>query len=182
MISTATLATLISSLNAASWFVVANAETISTNFIVGSAYQNQAVMGDTQAYFALTLRNNTTNGYHLQANDTAERGTTKSYSANTWAIFDGSIGGGLLRARLNGGTESATAFGNIGRTTGFFTLARQWNGTAPVANVRIAEVVIFSSYIAQSLRENVEGYLAHKWGLTANLPAGHPYKNSPPTV
>ena len=26
-----------------------------------------------------------------------------------------------------------------------------------------------------------EGYLAHKWGLTANLPVDHPYKNSVPT-
>jgi hypothetical protein len=26
-----------------------------------------------------------------------------------------------------------------------------------------------------------EGYLAHKWGLEANLPSGHPYKSSAPT-
>lgn len=26
----------------------------------------------------------------------------------------------------------------------------------------------------------VEGYLAHKWGLTANLPSNHPYKVNPP--
>ena len=26
-----------------------------------------------------------------------------------------------------------------------------------------------------------EGYLAHKWGLTSNLPVSHPYKNSAPT-
>lgn len=182
MISAATIATIIPTLNATSWFAVANAETISTNHGIGAAYQNQAVLGDTQAYFALTLRSNTTNGYHLQANDTGERAATRPYSANSWAIFDGSIGGGLLRARLNGTTESTTAFGNIGRATGLLTLARQWNGGAPVANVRIAEVIIFSSYIAQSLRENIEGYLAHKWGLAANLPSGHPYKNAAPTV
>jgi hypothetical protein len=29
-------------------------------------------------------------------------------------------------------------------------------------------------------RQRVEGYLAHKWGLTANLPADHPYKNAAP--
>jgi len=29
--------------------------------------------------------------------------------------------------------------------------------------------------------EKAEGYLAHKWGLTANLPADHPYINSAPT-
>ena len=29
-------------------------------------------------------------------------------------------------------------------------------------------------------RQNGEGYLAHKWGLTAQLPPGHPYKTEPP--
>jgi hypothetical protein len=28
----------------------------------------------------------------------------------------------------------------------------------------------------------VEGYLAWKWGLTANLPAAHPFKNRPPLI
>ena len=31
-------------------------------------------------------------------------------------------------------------------------------------------------------RQLVEGYLAHKWGLTINLPSDHPYKTTPPTI
>ena len=30
--------------------------------------------------------------------------------------------------------------------------------------------------------KKIEGYLAHKWNLTANLPANHPYKITAPTV
>jgi hypothetical protein len=30
--------------------------------------------------------------------------------------------------------------------------------------------------------KKLEGYLAHKWGLTANLPVGHDFKNTAPTV
>ena len=30
--------------------------------------------------------------------------------------------------------------------------------------------------------EKAEGYLAWKWGLVSNLPSGHPYKNSRPTI
>jgi hypothetical protein len=29
-------------------------------------------------------------------------------------------------------------------------------------------------------REKLEGYLAWKWGLEANLPNGHPYENAAP--
>jgi len=43
----------------------------------------------------------------------------------------------------------------------------------------IAEVVIWRS-VSTADREKIEGYLAHKWGLTANLPSSHPYKSSAP--
>ena len=29
--------------------------------------------------------------------------------------------------------------------------------------------------------EKAEGYLAHKWAITGNLPVSHPYKSSAPT-
>lgn len=41
----------------------------------------------------------------------------------------------------------------------------------------IAELIAFTSTTNQEI---IEGYLAWKWGLVANLPAGHPYKNSRP--
>ena len=37
---------------------------------------------------------------------------------------------------------------------------------------------IFEKFISDV--EKAEGYLAHKWGLTANLPVSHPYKSSAP--
>jgi hypothetical protein len=46
----------------------------------------------------------------------------------------------------------------------------------------IGEVLIGVGVLSDSDREKVDGYLAHKWGLTANLPVSHPYKSSAPTV
>ena len=34
--------------------------------------------------------------------------------------------------------------------------------------------------MSEADRHKIEGYLAHKWGLEANLSAGHPYKTAPP--
>jgi hypothetical protein len=45
----------------------------------------------------------------------------------------------------------------------------------------LREVIVASSYLADSVGQQIEGYLAWKWGLAASLPAGHPYKSSPPT-
>ena len=42
------------------------------------------------------------------------------------------------------------------------------------------EVVVLPTIPTDQEREKLEGYLAHKWGLTANLPDGHPYKNAAP--
>jgi len=44
----------------------------------------------------------------------------------------------------------------------------------------IAEVVITGTTRSTADREKVEGYLAHKWGLTNSLPAVHPYKSAAP--
>jgi len=45
----------------------------------------------------------------------------------------------------------------------------------------IGEIVFLTSEISTADRQKLEGYLAHKWGLTANLPNDHPYKLVGPT-
>ena len=45
----------------------------------------------------------------------------------------------------------------------------------------VAEVIICLAPLSTIERQKIEGYLAHKWGLTANLPADHPYKTVEPT-
>lgn len=180
LISAATLGDLLTNARATSWFAVAIAETIDTNFSTGAAYQNEAILGDSQAYFALTLRNNTTNGFLVQAYDTGERNASVAYSANNWAIFEGSLGGGLLRARLNGGTEATTAFGINSRLTGVFQVGAQWTGSTNYLDGKVAEVIVYKDYAPVDIRQKTEGYLAHKWGLTANLPGDHPFKINPP--
>jgi hypothetical protein len=46
--------------------------------------------------------------------------------------------------------------------------------------IKFGEIIVASTLLSTDNRQRIEGYLAHKWGLTANLPAGHPYKTVPP--
>lgn len=55
-------------------------------------------------------------------------------------------------------------------------------GTASYLAGDICEIVILDYVPDNATRERVEGYLAHKWGLTANLPSGHQYKLAAPLV
>ena len=44
----------------------------------------------------------------------------------------------------------------------------------------IAEIVVCDAEATTNDRQRLEGYLAHKWGLAANLPSSHPYKSNAP--
>ena len=46
---------------------------------------------------------------------------------------------------------------------------------------RVGEFLIFKGTHSTDTREKIEGYLAHKWGLTDSLPSDHPYKYNHPT-
>ncbi len=54
-------------------------------------------------------------------------------------------------------------------------LSRGWRG-------KIFEVVGIDFVWSGAERARAEGYASWKWGLTANLPATHPFKNRPPLV
>jgi hypothetical protein len=42
------------------------------------------------------------------------------------------------------------------------------------------EIAYYNSALSTTDRQRMEGYLAWKWGLQANLPAGHPHKSAAP--
>ena len=47
-------------------------------------------------------------------------------------------------------------------------------------NSYIAEVIIYNYAVSMTHRQQIEGYLAWKWGLQAQLPADHKYKSAAP--
>jgi hypothetical protein len=55
-------------------------------------------------------------------------------------------------------------------------------GTGNAADVEIAERILIRSALTQADIDRIFGYLAHRWGLTGDLPGGHPYKTTPPYV
>jgi len=77
---------------------------------------------------------------------------------------------------------SATSSDSIGNGSG----SSIGNTFSPNSNAflsgAINEVLVVPTTLSTDNRQKLEGYLAWKWGLQANLPVGHPYKNSPPTV
>jgi hypothetical protein len=117
-------------------------------------------------------------------------GYTSNRPAPTSVITDAPYinavtGGSLQLSYTNGtliGTGTAQSTSNFSVANGGFVgSGRSVSGSNRYFDGKISELIIISSVATLNLRQKVEGYLAHKWGLTANLPAGHPYKTVGPT-
>lgn len=78
------------------------------------------------------------------------------------------------------GTAQNTKVGTMGTATGLVIGASIVPNQFSVGPV--AEIVIVNSGVSTTVRQQIEGYLAWKWGLEGNLPNDHPYKNEPPTI
>jgi len=124
---------------------------------------------------------NATNKYEISIGNGSwtSHYSTVDATLGTGVIMASQIATGSFVSWINGsqiGSSSSTmvpavADLKIGRGNSAFA----WNG-------RIAEVLISDGVLSNEDRQKLEGYLAHKWGLTDSLPVGHPYKTNPPKV
>ena len=104
-------------------------------------------------------------------------GATNPVAAGSWMNLAGITDGAGSELRLHGSTFAS---GNAG-TNSWSQGVRLGASTHGVGvDAAYAEVVITGAVLDVADRQRVEGYLAHKWGTTASLPAGHPYKTTPP--
>jgi hypothetical protein len=83
---------------------------------------------------------------------------------------------------LNVESLSYQTSGNTSNTvSSMYRIGANANATAATFfNGDIAELILIQNDVTTATRQLVEGYLAHKYGLSASLPAGHPYKSAPP--
>lgn len=82
---------------------------------------------------------------------------------------------------VNGGARPIGAASGGGvPANGFSVLARNNGNFGSYLNGGINEVLSINAAISDADVQRLEGYLAHKWALTANLPANHLYKNVSP--
>jgi len=109
----------------------------------------------------------------------SDTSNTTNY-ADAWHIFllkldiANTVGKVFVDGSQSGSDISYTT--SLGATT-----LRIWTnrGNSSQPSGDIAEFVVVEDS-STSIQEKIEGYLAHKWGLSANLPNNHPYKSSAP--
>jgi len=100
------------------------------------------------------------------------------YSVGALDQFVNGVAGGTGTFPSSGNssdTDSATLVLGGASTDDGVTLSNKMLGF-------VGEAVYTNTALSTADRERLEGYFAWKWGLEANLPSDHPFKNTPPTV
>lgn len=96
-----------------------------------------------------------------------------SYAA--WTIAIPTYNGSSSTLWVNG-SQQGTTYGLGTLTPSVLRLS----STGDFFSGDMGEVLFIGGTLASGDRQKIEGYLAHRWGLTSLLPAGHPYKTVAP--
>ena len=139
---------------------------------------------------AVAMAGNATanNGIGFGRNQT----TSCGYNAFVWAGAEPCVAGSTGSYVMQAALRDATGVSSILNGTKSSTISTSLNLTSTALNVgrsaypniylkgKLAVLVIGA--LSASDVEKLTGWAAHKYGLTANLPAGHPYKSAPPML
>ena len=116
-------------------------------------------------------------GWGLNQGDSSLKSTT--LNPITKSVFSYQFNGSSSAVFINGNQELSGTHptDNLG---GNYVLGAHNGGSYSPFQGSIYEHLIISNISSQD-RQNIEGYLAHKWGLTGTLASAHPYKLGLPT-
>ena len=99
-----------------------------------------------------------------------------------WSIsYNTTTTASITTQSVNG---TALTPGTIGAVIGSFTgitIGQRYNLTQESVIGHICEFIIYNTALTTVQYQQVEGYLAAKWGLLAKLPSTHPFSKIPPS-
>ena len=108
------------------------------------------------------------------------------FSTNPSLVSGSYSGGGPVSTYSQwwNGTPDTMSLVGIDRTPNAATTELRVGGvpttSAHMLSVDIGEIIVVPGPPSTEVRQQVEGYLAWKWGLHTTLPAGHPFATTPP--
>jgi hypothetical protein len=142
-------------------------------------------------YLAFGSNNTTPRKIAISRTGQATTSSTFNFPRNSWGILGfqsalgitGSSGSGTvtLTPYLDGTSAADISIGSLLTTSISTIVGASRLGAQDILDGSLAEVIVSPASLSSLYRQKLEGYLAHKWGLEANLPVGHPYKTTGPT-
>jgi hypothetical protein len=171
----------------ASLFVVSRYESLGTNQMLWYASTNVTNASERMQLIYITSQNKTGAfardnsgtqvGIYPAANDTVNQtvqwGHVVNFSGGDFSLYKNaafeSSSSGIASANTSNNASLGTAVGARLDETRFM-------------DGDVCEIILTHTAVDTTTRQRIEGYLAHRWGLTSNLPGDHPYKDNAPLV
>jgi hypothetical protein len=124
-------------------------------------------------------------GYEVSGNKLSQTGVNAMNTTNFIVYVYSYIVASSITVRVNGSEIISSSSGPPNPSGQIYIGKDGWgDGTG---NLKLKEILFYKSSLITSQIQEVEGYLAQKWGLTGPLPSGHPglttnYISSQPPV
>ena len=169
---------LYSSLSSFSYFAVLKSVPSTANWATCfSIYRNFVI------YFGSAQNINPSNPwFHNGSALSSGSGDARAYIDNTIIIFRVTVSGGSASINIYGGNGTYTNTLSVTAGTAssqIIYVGASGYGPADSFNGIISEMLFYNTALTALQYQQIEGYLAWKWGLQTNLPTTHPYYNSP---
>ena len=162
---------------------------VSTTFVLENAHSIYAVAKSDSNGYSRILNGNT-DGRYLFGNGNGNNNFATLYGVSDWnstgVITNSpaqSVASHSILVAVSDGTNvtpyhNGTAQNSMSSTMGGsapagITIGKHGTASSQYWQGHIAEIIIFKKNHSVNEREEVEGYLAQKWGLTGSLPSGH---------
>lgn len=162
-------------------FIAAKNASTNTGWNIFNTIWFVGINGGTQRYH-LSFNQNTTDGTTLYTNGILVGQVTSNAvapSSNAILGFTASSTSATIHTNGSSDTYSGTSLPAANNTT-YFMFGDARNDANASSDTVIYEMVGYNVQLNIVQRQQIEGYLAWKWGLVANLPSTHPYKLFPP--
>jgi hypothetical protein len=132
--------------------------------------------------YHLSFNQNTTDGTTLYTNGTLVGQVTSNAvapSSNAIVGFTASSTSATIHTNGSTDTYAGTTLPAANNTT-YFMFGDARNAESVSSDTVVYEMVGYNVQLNVRQRQQIEGYLAWKWGLVTNLPSTHPFKLFPP--
>jgi hypothetical protein len=143
-------------------------------FICGYSYNKIFYNANGTQGFLLPDAIGSTGGYIAKLNSDGNITTATAAASNV--LVDATYLPSSMSTFVNGNGGPARA-GTTLATTGLYL-----GGPSNYFNGSLSELIIYASTLTSGQRQQVEGYLAAKWGLRSSLISTQPYKILPPAT
>jgi hypothetical protein len=120
----------------------------------------------------------TTNGLQFYGNDSAYTSVLGNSSLIAKGIYNDNMNVTTGSGYFNGTNATNVTAGSAAASCSGYTIGGRWQSGGMSGSYRlngiVHEIIVFSTALTTSQRQQVEGYLAWKWGIQGSLPGAHP--------